>query len=123
MSIINAFPSNPGLATTTRDGLLSKADKKKLDSISEGATSYTHPDTHPASIIVEDSTHRFVTDTEKSTWNAKASTAVASTTANGLMSSTDKTNLNSLLTRVSTLETNYNAMLAKLKTAVFINQE
>jgi hypothetical protein len=31
--------------------------------------SYTHPSTHAASMIVEDSTHRFVTDEEKETWN------------------------------------------------------
>lgn len=34
-----------------------------------------------------------VTASEKNTWNAKASTAVATTSANGLMSSTDKTKL------------------------------
>lgn len=33
---------------------------------------YTHPDTHPAGMIVQDATHRFVTDTEKSSWNAMA---------------------------------------------------
>ncbi|MFR3655184.1 MAG: hypothetical protein ACLTXK_05645 [Megamonas funiformis] len=35
-------------------------------------------------MITQDATHRFVSDTEKNTWNAKASTAVVSTTANGL---------------------------------------
>lgn len=34
-------------------------------------TVYTHPATHPASIITQDASNRFVTDTEKSTWNAK----------------------------------------------------
>ena len=32
-------------------------------------TVYTHPSTHPATMIVEDSTHRFTTDTEKNKWN------------------------------------------------------
>ena len=36
---------------------------------------YTHPDNHPASIITEDSTHRFVTDAEKVSWNAKLDSA------------------------------------------------
>lgn len=36
-------------------------------------TVYTHPSTHPATMITEDATHRFVTDTEKTTWNNKAS--------------------------------------------------
>lgn len=32
--------------------------------------SYTHPSTHPASMITEDTTHRFVSDTEKARINA-----------------------------------------------------
>lgn len=52
------------VATQTADGLMSKSDKAKLDSISSGAGSYTHPDTHPATMIVEDSMHRFVTDVQ-----------------------------------------------------------
>jgi hypothetical protein len=34
-------------------------------------TSYTHPTTHPATIITEDTGHRFASDTEKGTWNSK----------------------------------------------------
>ena len=34
-------------------------------------TIYTHPISHPASIITESTTKKFVTDTEKDTWNAK----------------------------------------------------
>ena len=34
-------------------------------------TIYTHPDTHPASMITESTTKRFVSDTEKTIWNAK----------------------------------------------------
>lgn len=59
-------------------------------------TVYTHPSTHAATMITQDSMHRFVTDTEKSTWNGKASTTVATTSANGLMSSTDKTKIDSI---------------------------
>ena len=185
-----------GVATTSANGLMSSTDKSKLDGIASNANNYTHPSSHPATMITTDSTHRFVSDTEKSAWNAKASTAiattsanglmsssdkskfdsiavgannyshpsdtarssglykitvdatghvsdvtavskaditglgipstnttysVATTSANGLMSSTDKTNLNSLLTRVSTLETNYNALLAKVKTGLFFS--
>lgn len=32
---------------------------------------YTHPDSHPASMITQDATHRFVSDDEKAKWNAK----------------------------------------------------
>ena len=34
-------------------------------------TGYTHPSAHPATMITEDSNNRFVTDTEKNTWNNK----------------------------------------------------
>ena len=34
-------------------------------------TVYTHPASHLATMITEDTTHRFATDTEKSTWNGK----------------------------------------------------
>ena len=40
-------------------------EKNKLAGIETGANKYTHPDTHPASMITQDSTHRFVSDTEK----------------------------------------------------------
>ena len=58
-------------ATTSADGLMAKEDKEKLDGIDEGANNYQHPANHPASMITEDATHRFVTDTEKQTWANK----------------------------------------------------
>ena len=60
-------------ATTSVNGLMSAADKVKLNSIT--SYEYEHPATHPATMIIEDATHRFVTDAEKVTWNAKAPTA------------------------------------------------
>ena len=56
-------------ATHAADGLMSAADKTKLDGIAAGANNYQHPATHPATMIVEDSGHRFVTDAEKAKWN------------------------------------------------------
>ena len=73
------------IVTDTLKGYMTPELKKKLDGIATGANNYIHPSSHPATMITQDATHRFVTDTEKSTWNAKASTAVVSTTANGLM--------------------------------------
>ena len=90
-----------GVATTTSNGLMSSTDKTKLDGIAEGANKYTHPSSHAATMITQDSTHRFVTDTEKSTWNAKASTAVATTSANGLMSKDMVTKLNGIATNAN----------------------
>lgn len=71
--------------TDSLKGYMTPELKKKLDGIAMGANNYVHPSSHPASMIAQDATHRFVSDTEKNTWNGKASTAVVSTTANGLM--------------------------------------
>ena len=84
------------MASTTTAGLMSAADKQKLDGVATGANNYVHPASHPATMIAEDATHRFVSDTEKSTWNDKASTAVASQSAAGLMSAADKKKLDDL---------------------------
>ena len=83
-------------ASASAAGLMSAADKKKLDGVAAGANNYVHPSSHPATMIQEDASHRFVTDTEKATWNNKASTAVASPSANGLMSAADKKKLDDL---------------------------
>lgn len=81
------------VATQSANGLMSAADKKKLDGVATGANNYQHPATHPASVIVQDSTHRFVTYTEKSSWNNKAARDVATQISKGLMSALDKEKL------------------------------
>lgn len=43
---------------------------------------YTHPTTHPPSIIVQDANNRFVTDVEKSTWNGKATQSTIDSSIN-----------------------------------------
>ncbi len=111
--------ASTNVATVGSNGLMSATDKAKLDGIAKNANNYVHPSSHEASMITEDALHRFTTDDEKATWNAKADTTVASTSKNGLMSSTDKSNLNSALSRIATLESQQAEMLAKLKTAVF----
>lgn len=68
----------PAAATTTTDGLMSSTDKSKLDGVAEGANNYTHPANHPATMITEDTAHRFVSDTEKAAWSAKADVIFAS---------------------------------------------
>ena len=47
------------------------ADPKYTDTI------YEHPETHPATMIIEDETHRFVTDEEKVAWIKRSEMAVA----------------------------------------------
>lgn len=55
-----------GKQLSTND--FTNTQKEKLARLSN----YIHPSTHPASMITQDNTHRFVTDGEKSTWNSKA---------------------------------------------------
>lgn len=65
------------LATTGKEGLMSATDKAKLDGIQDGANNYQHPESHPATMIIEDGTHRFITDTERTNWNDAKSKADA----------------------------------------------
>ena len=46
------------------------ADKNKLSGIADKANNYVHPVSHPADMIEQDTTHRFVSDNEKTSWNA-----------------------------------------------------
>lgn len=75
------------IATSESDGLMSKEDKIKIDGIEENANNYIHPNTPEI---------RHVTDAQITYWNAKASTAVATSTTNGLMSSIDKKKLDNI---------------------------
>lgn len=58
---------------------MSVADKAKLDGLTVGANAYTHPANHPASIITQDSSNRFVTDAEKAEWTDKQAALVSGT--------------------------------------------
>lgn len=93
-TVSNKVDKVSGKGLSTNDYTV--AEKTKLAGIAENANNYAHPSTHDASMITELSTKRFVSDTEKATWNGKASTAVASTSVNGLMSSADKTKLDGI---------------------------
>ena len=42
---------------------------EEIVAASPGTSTYTHPATHPPSIIAQDASNRFVTDTEKEGWN------------------------------------------------------
>lgn len=58
-------------ATADDNGLMSAADKAKLDGVAEGANNYSHPKTHAATMIVQDAEHRFVSDVDKQGWADK----------------------------------------------------
>ena len=101
-------------------------DSQVLTNVPAGAkftdTVYVHPANHSPSIITQDATNRFVTDTEKATWNGKATTSVATTTANGLMPSTDKVKLNAISTganKVINSATNGNILIDAVETNVY----
>ncbi|MCR8658970.1 pyocin knob domain-containing protein [Paenibacillus endoradicis] len=85
-------------ATSSAAGLMAAVDKSKLDGIAAGANNYVHPANHPASIITQDASNRFVTDAEKAAWNAKASTGVVTTSVAGLMAAADKSKLDGIAT-------------------------
>lgn len=67
--VLTSKDTTYGAATQSTAGLMPAADKEKLDGISARANNYTHPATHPASMIQEDATRRFVSDSEKTSWN------------------------------------------------------
>lgn len=57
-NIVNALGYTPpttntsyGVATSSSNGLMSSTDKSKLDGIAAGANNYTHPSSHPATMI------------------------------------------------------------------------
>jgi hypothetical protein len=64
-------------ASANANGLMSSTDYSKLAAIEANANNYVHPDTHAATMIVEDTTHRFVSDTDIANWNQKINRTLA----------------------------------------------
>lgn len=79
--------ASAGIVTTSANGLMSSADKTKLNGIASGANNYIHPN---------DSSTRHITDIERTNWNNKASTTAATAYVNGLMSASDKAKLDGI---------------------------
>ncbi|BAH07925.1 hypothetical protein [Clostridium kluyveri] len=83
--IADSLNNDPDFAATITTALSKKVDKvdgkqlsaedytseekDKLAGIEDNANKYVHPTTHPGSMITEDGTHRWSTDTEKTNWN------------------------------------------------------
>lgn len=70
-TVKNKVDSIPGKGLSTND--YSTTEKNKLSGIAEKANNYVHPVSHPADIITQDATHRFVSDDEKKVWNTNKS--------------------------------------------------
>jgi hypothetical protein len=68
---------NTKVDKVTGKNLLSDTEITRLGTLSN----YTHPANHPATIITQDSSNRFVTDAEKAVWNAKQANITAGTNA------------------------------------------
>lgn len=88
--------ANSNLASENLDGLMSKSDKHKLDSIEFNANYYVHPTYHYPSMIRQDEDNRFVTDEQISYWNAKSDSAPATSESAGIMSAEDKAKLDGI---------------------------
>ncbi len=103
------FDTTYSNVTSSSNGLMLASDKTKLDGISENANNYTHPSytartgkptgnqspsfggTFTVSQMTSDSTGHITNATDRT---VTIPSTVASTSSNGLMSSTDKTKLN-----------------------------
>lgn len=69
-AVSDCFWGHPLYDTDTVNGYTVEANVPSNAKFTD--TVYTHPSTHPASMIEESSSRRFVSNTEKSTWNNKA---------------------------------------------------
>ena len=74
--VLTNVPANAKFTDTVttvngKTGAIAKSDITALG-IPTQDTVYTHPSNHPASMITESAAKRFVSDTEKSSWNSKA---------------------------------------------------
>ena len=66
-TVKNKVDSIPGKGLSAND--YTTLEKSKLSGIAEKANNYLHPASHPANMIEQDATHRFVSDNEKTSWN------------------------------------------------------
>lgn len=119
--LARALDNDPNFATNIINLLSTKVDKvagkglstndytdeekQKLAGIEDEANKYVHPSTHPASMITETSTRRFVSDDEKNTWNTVADKADKSYVDTELNKKAEKTDIP---TKVSQLENDEN---------------
>lgn len=76
--------SNLALGETSNDAYRGDRGKTAYDHSQSthapsNANYYEHPASHSPSIITQDSSNRFVSDSEKSTWNAKQDALVSGT--------------------------------------------
>ena len=72
VEILRAISNRVKMPTSGEKGQVLKLDSDgQVVFADDEDTVYTHPETHKAGIIETDTSHRFVTDTEKETWDKK----------------------------------------------------
>lgn len=76
-AVNNRVEKIAGKGLSTED--FTSAEKTKLSEIAAKANNYSHPESHPASVIEQDANNRFVTDTEKANWNNKGDVTLTGT--------------------------------------------
>ncbi len=115
-------------------GFMTGAQATKLAGIADNANNYSHPVSHAASMIDEDATHRFVSDTEKSAWDSKADAPTRVTksvafsgvtpTANSLYPFSFDTAVKlGIMTRVSFTTTDANGVEIKIRSTDSVANE
>lgn len=57
-----------GITDTATKVIMTITERNKLANIQDNANNYTHPVSHPATMITEDVDHQFVTNNQKTTW-------------------------------------------------------
>ena len=81
---------------------MAAVDKVKLDGIEPNANNYVHPD---------GPNFRHVTDEQIKLWDSKSQISVVTSEKDGLMSSSDKNKLDSLVSRINTIEDQYEEII------------
>ena len=98
-----------GKGLSTED--FTTTEKSKLENIDENANNYTHPVSHPPSIIAQNSNNRFTTDTEKSKWNTvdnKVDKVAGKQLSTEDFTTTEKSKLSSIATGATKNDTDTN---------------
>lgn len=72
-TLLNKVDKAEGKQLSTND--YTTEEKSKPSGIADNANNYIHPESHPATIITEDETHRFLTDVERNKLNGIAESA------------------------------------------------
>lgn len=76
---------------------------------------YAHPSTHAASMITQDATHRFATDTEKAAWNARPKKYSADVPASASAAITHNLNTQDVTVTVREKASPYNVVLCDVQ--------